>query len=132
MRTGPTLLRRVAGALAAAVLSMTAVTIPGAAHASPGQPRCSASAGKSAVTADALNMAVAEMRIGGQSRAQIDKELAEVYHLQLMTKPIEAVDPSGDFSVQAVSTGNDVTVPAPAIYRNTCTSGWYVIASYSW
>jgi hypothetical protein len=117
--------------MAAAVLSVTAVVVSG--PAAQAAPRCSAPEIDSALSNSALNLAVAEMRKEGTSQAQIDAELARTYHLQLMTKPAAAAAISeGDSSIQAVSTGNDVTVPAPSIYRQTCTGGWYAIATYRW
>jgi hypothetical protein len=101
------------------------------ASAGPTKPLCSAARSISSSGSE-LNTAVANMRMAGNTQQQIDNALAKEFGLQLMTKPQTEVPVSGDVSIQAVSTGNDVTVDKPGIYRNTCSSSWYVIAAYRW
>jgi hypothetical protein len=100
------------------------------ANAKPAQPLCAPARSKALESGD-LSMAVANMRIAGKTKEQIDESLAKEFGLQLMTKP-EAETIVEDDAIEAVSTGNDVTVNTPSIYRDACSTTWYVYASYRW
>lgn len=106
------------------------ISVPVAAQAGPDRPTCAPEL--RLTSGDELSHAMAGMRIAGLNQRQIDKELADKYRLQLLTKRTDDVATTDDASIQAVSTGNDVSVSTPSIYRDTCSSRWYATASYNW
>jgi hypothetical protein len=76
--------------------------------------------------AEALNLAVAAMRQSGKSQKSIDAILATEYGLKLEgTRPEAAPTP-------LVAGSGNLSVPAPSIYRDTCTGRYSIFATWNW
>lgn len=125
--------RRICHRLASTMIVVTAVAAAAAAPASAeatSAPRCL----MAGVSAADLNEEVAAMRVAGLDQKSVDRELASRYQLQLVSEPAaDPAMPTEDMAIEAVSTGNDVMVGRPALYRDTCASSYYYyIVSYSW
>ncbi|MBQ1072174.1 hypothetical protein KBX06_03190 [Micromonospora sp. C31] len=76
--------------------------------------------------ADALNTAVIRMRQAGRSQAWIDRALSRDYGLDLVgERPEPGVSPF-------ITQPSNLSVPAPSIYRDTCTGKYSVFAYWNW
>ncbi|MEV4723577.1 hypothetical protein [Micromonospora humida] len=114
-------------ALTALVSGSVVITSATGAQAAP-EPLClSNSAANRATAGDggakALDRTLVALRRSGKSQAEIDRTLFAEEGLRLVSTPTPR-------TATPMSSESIVSVPAPSIYRDTCTSKYYAIATW--
>lgn len=114
---------------AAAALAATGIVAPTPAQAAPVSAMCLTAAAQERtattngnVLAERLSLKLASLRQKGYSEKKIDSEL-EAEGI-VLTSP----RPAAESQVTPLSTNSIISVPAPTIRRDTCTSQYYVMA----
>jgi hypothetical protein len=121
---------RAARALMAATIVFVSTAVAAPANAAPAQPLCFAGdrAGSDQAQNEELNLAVAHLRQSGASQDKIDRFLNKSYGLELVSRGSPASGGAGTMS----SSPNNLNVPPPEIWRDTCTGRYSVFAYWNW